>query len=692
MPIETTTDLFSRTSWPSVSFSSLPDVFRPSILFAPSSASSGYARGDSASSSTSSSFSSSPPTQMPASLAWSPTAWRPSSPGTSPDSSSASSSFSLPEMSASATATTSLDAAAAVAAARTRRKRSLSSAAAAESSGREERKREQKKPRHQQQQQPASASAQQMHQSQRQSSSSTRKPILRRKMEEEYYHYLKEKLSRMEATRKKREQAGLDTMTSTSCPMSLSSSPESSDLSLRSSPEMVAPTPDELRKEEEQLYVSGTAMECFRHFYEKISSFLVVENVELANEEWLKSVLRSIVCQVTPFALKINAILAFGALISGQRHWADIFFDKWRRLLTEFFDSSDYEVAEGLAVMSYYLFYLGDSTRARCYAESAAEISVRARAGGGLMFIRAQTMTELIAANPGAQSDVGSTLYLKKPLLTFPPGIEEPTKLAISGLLEQLILASSKIHMWRTSQHIAECAERSKRGRRRRKSSSSSASSGGLSSKKRPCVHAALSSPLHLLSVLQAIEEKLEHLELRQREASARKAPGGRKGSLDAQQQPQQPLAPAAQSAVTAATTAATSEQNVFLSDLLAFTRFVLFSVRADCHREAGMTKNAYLSAEKILIQLEKEAGRLMKFVMALSPLVLSFVSPIIELLCGPLQAQFLTAADSLRAVNLLSPLRDIFPNILPLRTDLAHAVPFSTVSSTTPADRKSVV
>jgi hypothetical protein len=96
---------------------------------------------------------------------------------------------------------------------------------------------------------------------------------------------------------------------------------------------------DELRKEEEQLYVSGTAMECFRHFYEyvfqsplsrvvlslaheahdrhsrqhrKISSFLVVENVELANEEWLKSVLRSIVCQVTPFALKINAILAFG--------------------------------------------------------------------------------------------------------------------------------------------------------------------------------------------------------------------------------------------------------------------------------------------------------------------------------------------------------------------------------------------
>jgi hypothetical protein len=34
-------------------------------------------------------------------------------------------------------------------------------------------------------------------------------------------------------------------------------------------------------------------------------------------------------------------------LISGQRHWADIFFDKWRRLLTEFFDSSDYEVAEG---------------------------------------------------------------------------------------------------------------------------------------------------------------------------------------------------------------------------------------------------------------------------------------------------------------------------------------------------------
>ena len=27
--------------------------------------------------------------------------------------------------------------------------------------------------------------------------------------------------------------------------------------------------------------------------------------------------------------------------------------------------------------MSYYLFYLGDSTRARCYAESAAEISVR---------------------------------------------------------------------------------------------------------------------------------------------------------------------------------------------------------------------------------------------------------------------------------------------------------------------------
>jgi hypothetical protein len=251
------------------------------------------------------------------------------------------------------------------------------------------------------------------------------------------------------------------------------------------------------------------------------------------------------------------------------------------------------------------------------------------------MFIRAQTMTELIAANPGAQSDVGSTLYLKKPLLTFPPGVEEPTKLAISGLLEQLILASSKIHMWRTSQHIAECAERSKRGRRRRKSSSSSASSGGLSSKKRPCVHAALSSPLHLLSVLQAIEEKLEHLELRQREASARKAPGGRKGSLDAQQQPQQPLAPTAQSAVTAATTAATSEQNVFLSDLLAFTRFVLFSVRADCHREAGMTKNAYLSAEKILIQLEKEAGRLMKFVMALSPLVLSFVSPVIELLCG---------------------------------------------------------
>lgn len=82
-------------------------------------------------------------------------------------------------------------------------------------------------------------------------------------------------------------------------------------------------------------------MECFRHFYEyvvhvapqsrdcslahsrsplptlttthrKISSFLVVENVELANEEWLKSVLRSMVCQVTPFALKINAILAFG--------------------------------------------------------------------------------------------------------------------------------------------------------------------------------------------------------------------------------------------------------------------------------------------------------------------------------------------------------------------------------------------
>jgi hypothetical protein len=253
------------------------------------------------------------------------------------------------------------------------------------------------------------------------------------------------------------------------------------------------------------------------------------------------------------------------------------------------------------------------------------------------MFIRAQTMTEIIAANPGgALSDVGLALYLKKPLLTFPPGIEDPTKMAISGLLEQLILASSKIHMWRTSQHIAECAERSKRGRRRRRSSSSS--SGGISSKTRPCAHAALSSPLHLLSVLQAIEEKLEHLELRQRETATRKAPGGgRKGSLDAQPlpQPQQPLAPAAQSAATAATTAATSEHTVFLSDMLAFTRFVLFSVRADCHREAGMTKNAYLSAEKILIQLEKEAGRLMKFIMALSPLVLSFVSPIIELLCG---------------------------------------------------------
>lgn len=257
------------------------------------------------------------------------------------------------------------------------------------------------------------------------------------------------------------------------------------------------------------------------------------------------------------------------------------------------------------------------------------------------MFIRAQTMTEIIAANPGgALSDIGSTLYLKKPLLTFPPGIDDPTKMAISGLLEQLILASSKIHMWRTSQHIAECAERSKRGRRRRRSSSSS--SGGISSKTRPCAHAALSSPLHLLSVLQAIEEKLEHLELRQRETTTRKAPGGgRKGSLGAQPQPQpqpqpqQPLAPAAQSAATAATTAATSEHNVFLSDMLAFTRFVLFSVRADCHREAGMTKNAYLSAEKILIQLEKEAGRLMKFIMALSPLVLSFVSPIIELLCG---------------------------------------------------------
>jgi hypothetical protein len=136
--------------------------------------------------------------------------------------------------------------------------------------------------------------------------------------------------------------------------------------------------------------------------------------------------------------------------------------------------------------------------------------------------------------------------------------------------------------------------------------------------------------------VLQAIEEKLEHLELRQRETATRKAPGGRKGSLDAQPQTQQqPLTPAAQSAAPAATTAATSEHTVFLSDMLAFTRFVLFSVRADCHREAGMTKNAYLSAEKILIQLEKEAGRLMKFIMALSPLVLSFVSPIIELLCG---------------------------------------------------------
>src|SRR5690606_28849863 len=105
-------------------------------------------------------------------------------------------------------------------------------------------------------------------------------------------HYLKEKLCRMETTRKKREQAGLDTMTSTSCPVSLSSSPESSELSLRSSPEIVAPTPgpslsffrfrfsvrhshelvsiDELRREEEQLYLSGTAMECFRHFYEYV--------------------------------------------------------------------------------------------------------------------------------------------------------------------------------------------------------------------------------------------------------------------------------------------------------------------------------------------------------------------------------------------------------------------------------------
>jgi hypothetical protein len=167
----------------------------------------------------------------------------------------------------------------------------------------------------------------------------------------------------------------------------------------------------------------------------KISSFLVVENVELTNEDWVKSALRSIVCQVTPFALKINAILAFGtalafwwlglnpriltpmyascdntgALIGGQRQWADIFFDKWRRLLTEFFDSSDYEVAEGmsplaccvqiasslapyvswaasnrsppqlpgLTVMSYYLFYLGDLARSRCFGESAAQISVR---------------------------------------------------------------------------------------------------------------------------------------------------------------------------------------------------------------------------------------------------------------------------------------------------------------------------
>jgi hypothetical protein len=265
-------------------------------------------------------------------------------------------------MTASASTTTAaLDAAAAVAAARTRSKRS--SSAAAES---EERKREQKKPRHQQQlhQQPASAPAQQMHQSQKQSLSTTttRKPILRRKMEEEYYHYLKEKLSRMETTRKKREQAGLDTMTSISCPVSLSSSPESSELSLRSSPEMVAPTPGPslsfilslsffcsaltrtgVDRRAAQgggaavperhgdgvfpplLRVRGPApqsRDCARALslahealdrqHRKISSFLVVENVELANEEWLKSVLRSIVCQVTPFALKINAILAFG--------------------------------------------------------------------------------------------------------------------------------------------------------------------------------------------------------------------------------------------------------------------------------------------------------------------------------------------------------------------------------------------
>jgi len=42
-------------------------------------------------------------------------------------------------------------------------------------------------------------------------------------------------------------------------------------------------------------------------------------------------------------------VLLAGALTSGQRQWADIFFDKWRRLLNEFFDSSDYEVAEGTA-------------------------------------------------------------------------------------------------------------------------------------------------------------------------------------------------------------------------------------------------------------------------------------------------------------------------------------------------------
>jgi len=488
-----------------------------------------------------------------------------------------------------------------------------------------------------------------------QSSATSSRPASRRKLEEEYCNYLQDKLARLENNRQRGQSPNRhDNSTNKAC---------------------------NAHNEEEKIYLGAAAMESIRSYNDKALSFLPMENLRFTEESHLRALLRDASNQSTPFALKISAVLAFGALTSGQRQWADIFFDKWRRLLNEFFDSSDYEVAEGLVLMSYYCFYLGDHPRSCCFAENAADMATRARAGGGLVFIRAKTIIHIIES-PRASTTAPSEkhrhhhqLFLGKPLLSFSPLVDASIQATVGELLEQLILISTRLHMWRTSQLIFEGGKlqgSSKRPRKRRQasggiddqsslSSSSSSTCGEVNRTAR-----LLTPPLHLLPAVQDAEERLDHLEgLLLHSRYHHHHPFDRKIDSSA-------------SAISDG-----DKQYNEASDLLKFVRFVLFCVRLDCQREACMTKHAFMSGEKVILALQQSRGWMMKFLQPLSPLVLQFLAPLINLLNGPLKAQFMSPADIVRSVCLLQELLD---NLSPERAgssepDQGHQFIFSAFS-----------